>query len=95
MARPLKLNEAQLATALEELPGWTIKSEKLHRDFFFGSFIEAWGFMSQVAIYAEKMDHHPEWFNVYGTVRVDLTTHDSKGVTELDVTLAKIMNSLK
>ena len=94
MARPVKLTEERLEASLAELEGWTLKNEKLHRDFFFKDFVEAWGFMTKVAIHAEKLDHHPEWFNVYGTVRVDLTTHDAKGVTELDIKLAQIMNSL-
>lgn len=92
MARPAKLEEAQIQEALATLPGWELKDGKLHREFKFADFIEAWGFMSRAALHAQAMDHHPEWFNVYGTVRVDLNTHDAGGITKLDIELAKKMN---
>jgi len=80
--------------ALAELPGWSIENGKLHRQFQFKSFVEAFGFMSSVALVAESMGHHPEWFNVYNRVIVDLTTHDAGGITDLDLTLARRMNEL-
>jgi 4a-hydroxytetrahydrobiopterin dehydratase len=76
------------------LPGWSLREGKLHRQFQFGSFVEAFGWMSSVALVAESMGHHPEWSNVYNRVRVDLTTHDAGGITELDFTLAQRMNEL-
>jgi 4a-hydroxytetrahydrobiopterin dehydratase len=74
-----------------ELPGWTPVEgrDALKKTFKFKSFNEAWGFMSRVALAAEKLDHHPEWFNVYNRVEITLTTHDCDGLSDLDVTLAK------
>ncbi len=94
MARPGKMTEEQVRAALAGLPGWELREGKLHRTFKFADFNQAWGFMSRAALIAEKMDHHPEWFNVYSTVRVDLSTHDADGITELDLQLAAKMNSL-
>ena len=94
MSRPEKLSEADYKTALEELPEWTemMTGEAITRTFKFKNFVEAIGFMTQIALVAERMDHHPEWSNVYGTVKVELTTHDANGLTELDVKLAKAMD---
>jgi 4a-hydroxytetrahydrobiopterin dehydratase len=94
MPRPVRLTEAQITEALVALPDWELRDGKLHKTFAFVDFNAAWGFMSRVALVAEKMDHHPEWFNVYRTVRVDLSTHDAGGVTALDVELARKMNEL-
>ena len=71
---------------------WAIVDGKLETTFSFPDFLSAWAFMSRVALVAERMNHHPEWFNVYGTVRVALTTHDAGGLTALDLDLAKAMN---
>jgi 4a-hydroxytetrahydrobiopterin dehydratase len=87
------LSPAELDKAIEEL-GWSLDNKKLHRQFQFPSFVEAFGFMSSVALVAESMGHHPEWFNVYNRVTVDLTTHDAGGITNLDVELAQKMNQL-
>lgn len=92
MARPSKLTEAQIQQALAELPEWRYHEDKLQRTFKFADFSQAWGFMSRVALMAEKMDHHPDWSNVYNTVHVALSTHDAGGVTELDLQLARHMN---
>ena len=73
---------------------WTVENQMLCREFVFGNFIEAFGFMSSAALEAEKMDHHPEWCNVYKTVSVKLTTHSSGGITALDFRLAQKMESL-
>lgn len=89
-----KLRDDAISAGLNELPGWSLEKEKLHRDFNFANFAEAFGFMTSAAIEAEKMDHHPEWFNVYSKVVVDLTTHSAGGVTELDFELARKMNKL-
>ncbi|MFS8838610.1 MULTISPECIES: 4a-hydroxytetrahydrobiopterin dehydratase [unclassified Synechococcus] len=94
MSRPVKLSEAEVQAKLENLPGWSLQDGKLHRQFQFRSFVEAFGWMSSVALVAESMGHHPEWTNVYNRVRVDLTTHDAGGITELDFTLAQRMNEL-
>lgn len=92
MPRPSKLTEAQIQQALAELPEWRYHEDKLQRTFKFADFSQAWGFMSRVALMAEKMDHHPDWSNVYNTVHVALSTHDAGGVTELDLQLARHMN---
>src|ERR1044071_2914507 len=93
MPRPSRLTEAQLQESLATLDGWELKDGKLHKTYKFADFSQAWGFMSRAALIAEKMDHHPEWFNVYSTVRVDLNTHDAGGITRLDVELAQKMDA--
>ena len=90
----MRLSSEQLASELENLQGWSIKDEKLHREFQFSDFNEAFGFMTKAAAECEKMNHHPEWFNVYNRLVIDLTTHDAGGITQNDVNLAKILNSL-
>ena len=93
MAR-VRLSEAELAKALAELPDWRVENGKLHREWRFADFNAAFGFMTRVALEAERMNHHPEWSNVWSRVVVDLTTHDSGGVTASDVALAKKMEAL-
>jgi 4a-hydroxytetrahydrobiopterin dehydratase len=82
------------ARALQDLKGWSEAKgrDALTKTFQFKSFSQAWGFMSRVALYAEKADHHPEWLNVYGRVEVTLATHSAGGVTEKDIALARKMN---
>ena len=82
------LNTTDIESRLAQLTHWSIDENKLHKQFVFASFIEAWGFMSQVALLAEAMDHHPEWFNVYNRVDIHLTTHDAGGISERDFELA-------
>jgi 4a-hydroxytetrahydrobiopterin dehydratase len=89
-----KLSDEELHTVLGNLPGWTIKEAKLHREFQFADFPTAIGFITMAAIGIEKMNHHPEWFNVYNKVRVDLTTHDSGGITKKDVELAHLLEQI-
>ena len=91
-----KLAGAERKSALGKLAGWTEVSgrDAITRKFVFKDFNEAFGFMSRAALVAEKMDHHPEWFNVYKTVEVTLSTHDAGGVTELDAKLAAEMDRL-
>ncbi len=89
-----KLDNAAINERLGSLPGWELAEGKLHRDFKFPNFVEAFGFMTSAAIEAEKMNHHPEWFNVYSKVAVDLMTHEAGGITELDFELAERMNAL-
>lgn len=88
------LDDAVIVTALEALPGWTRVAEgkALFRSFAFTSFTEAFSFMTEAALHAEKINHHPEWFNVYGRVDVTLTTHAAKGLTDLDIRMATMMN---
>ncbi len=90
----LVLSPDQLDAALGQLDGWDIQNGKLHRQYQFPSFVEAFGFMSSLALVAESMGHHPEWFNVYNRVTIDLTTHDAGGITQKDVDLAKKANEL-
>jgi 4a-hydroxytetrahydrobiopterin dehydratase len=89
-----RLTEEEIQQALATLPGWTLRNAKLHREFRFPDFIHAFGFMATSAIAIEKMNHHPEWFNVYGTVVVDLTTHDAGGISKRDVELARLLDSI-
>lgn len=87
-----KLSGAELDAALAGLPGWTIDDGKLHREYKFPDFIHAFGFMTTAALAIEKMNHHPEWFNVYNRVSVHLTTHDAGGITSKDIQLAKLLD---
>ncbi len=89
-----KLTKEEVSAGLGDLPGWSLNHGKLRREFKFANFTEAFGFMTSAAIEAEKMNHHPEWFNVYNKVVIDLTTHDAGGVTKLDFELAGKMNKL-
>jgi 4a-hydroxytetrahydrobiopterin dehydratase len=94
-----KMDPSAVERALSELNAaaespWQLIDGKLHKDFQFADFIDAFGFMTRVALVAQAMDHHPEWFNVYKTVRVDLATHDAGGITELDFALAGRMETL-
>lgn len=89
-----KLTDVQIADRLKQLPGWQRNGPKISRQFEFGNFSEAFAWMTRIAIEAEKANHHPEWSNVYNRVRVELTTHDAAGLTELDFALAEKMNEL-
>lgn len=83
-----KKTQEQIQAGLKDLPGWTLKEEKLHRELKFKNFVQAWGFMTQVAMLAEQMDHHPEWWNVYNRVEINLTTHEAGGISQRDLDLA-------
>ncbi|HOU41445.1 MAG TPA: 4a-hydroxytetrahydrobiopterin dehydratase [Promineifilum sp.] len=90
-----KLSETEIQAALPELPGWEVKDGKLHKAYKFESFARAIGWMVSVAVHADKMDHHPEWQNVYNRVTVDLATHDmDDAISTFDVELARKMESL-
>ncbi len=93
MARK-KLSDVEIQKNLEKLNGWTIEDGKLHKEFKFDNFVAAFGFMTQLALIAESMNHHPEWFNVYNRVTIDMMTHDADGITELDVEFAEHANAL-
>jgi len=87
-------NADTLQAWLGDHPGWTLEQDKLEKVFQFDDFTRAFGFMASAAIQAEKMNHHPEWSNVYNKVTVQLTTHDAGGITEKDFQLAEAMDSL-
>ena len=89
-----KMTSAQIETELKNLQGWELKNEKLHRELKFKNFVQAFGFMTQVAIRAEGMDHHPEWSNVYSRVTIDLTTHEAGGISQRDFDLAQKINDI-
>ncbi len=94
MTELVKLTEDEISEAVRSLDGWQLLDGKLHREYKFRNFVEAWGFMSRVALVAEKMNHHPEWFNVWSTVRIDLSTHEAGGLSSRDVELAKKINAV-
>jgi 4a-hydroxytetrahydrobiopterin dehydratase len=89
-----KMTSAQIEAELKNLPGWELKNEKLHREFKFKNFRQAFGFMTQVALQAECMNHHPEWSNVYNRVTLDLTTHEAGGLSQRDFELAKRIDEI-
>jgi len=89
-----KLSPEEIEKAVSNLPGWSLLNQKLHRDYAFESFNAAFGFMTRAAMEIEKLNHHPEWNNVYNKLSVDLVTHDAGGITENDIKLAGILNSL-
>ena len=93
-ANPTKLTESELESELSRLKEWKVEGGKLHREYVFADFVSAFGFMASAALVAQAMDHHPEWFNVYSKVRIDLMTHDAGGITALDVKLASAMEEL-
>ena len=89
-----KLASETIEKELTNLSGWSVVEGKLHKEFVFDDFNQAFGFMTRAAMHIEKLNHHPEWFNVYNKLTVELTTHDANGITENDLKLAKILNSL-
>lgn len=89
-----KMSESEVENRLRALPGWTLASGKLHREYKFTDFIHAFGFMATAAIAIEKRNHHPEWFNLYNRVVVDLTTHDAGGISQRDFDLARTLDEL-
>jgi len=89
-----KLSTETIEKELKNLDGWSVVNNKLHKEFQFVDFNEAFGFMTRAAMHIEKMNHHPEWFNVYNKLVVELTTHDAGGITQNDINLAKKLNSL-
>jgi len=91
MTERKKLSDSEIQENLAQLSGWNIENGKLHKNFQFQSFVEAFGFMTKTALAAEAMNHHPEWFNVYNKVTVDLSTHDLGGISTWDFELAKKM----
>ncbi len=96
MPRPPKLTDSDIVMFLQDknLAGWSLQSNALFRLFHFDDFVGAWGFMCKVALLAEKLDHHPDWKNIYNKVEISLNTHDAGGVTTLDLALARQINGL-
>ena len=92
MAPPL-LSDAEIQAALAGLPDWQRVGDKLRAEFIFDNFVSAFGFMTEVAINAERLFHHPEWSNVYNRVNIELTTHDSGGITSSDIELAQCVTA--
>lgn len=95
MSKKLEGEARRDALAVLEATGWAIVADRdaIRKTFKFKSFVEAWGWMTRMAIEAEKLNHHPEWFNVYNRVEVTLTTHDADGLSELDLRLAAKMDA--
>ena len=91
-----RLSDAERTELGSTAPGWVkvVDRDAIRREFKFANFSEAWGFMSRVALLAEKFDHHPEWSNVWNTVRIELSTHDVGGLSDNDVRLAQAVNKL-
>ncbi len=89
-----KLTAAEISEHMKALPKWERGEDRIKRTFKFKDFVEAFGWMSSVALVAERMNHHPEWKNVWATVEVELSTHDAGGLTELDMKLAAAMDVL-
>lgn len=89
MSRPRKLTDRQVDAALRRLNGWSYDAGRLHKAFKFRDFGEAFGFMVQVALAADRLNHHPEWCNSYNRVTIDLTTHEAGGITARDIELAR------
>ena len=89
-----KLSSDAIEKELKNLAGWSVDNGKLHKEFQFDDFNQAFGFMTRAAMHIEKMNHHPEWFNVYNKLTVELMTHDAGGITQNDINLAKILNSI-
>jgi 4a-hydroxytetrahydrobiopterin dehydratase len=89
-----KLNDMEIQEQIKILDGWTLESGKLHWEHSFKNFIEAFSFMTSLALHAEKINHHPELFNLWSKVKIDLMTHDCEGISDLDFQLAKIVNQI-
>ena len=94
MTAAKKLSDSEIQGELKTTDGWSRAADKLQRTYQFDDFVTAFGFMASAALVAERMNHHPEWFNVYRTVRVELSTHDAGGITVLDFELARAMNAI-
>ena len=88
------IEKNQLDSFIEKNPSWTIDNKMIKKEFKFENFIEAFGFMSKVALLSEKIDHHPDWQNIYNKVKINLTTHDKGGITTNDIKLAEAIDKL-
>jgi 4a-hydroxytetrahydrobiopterin dehydratase len=90
-----KLTDKEIESEVNKMPGWKVVNGKLSKSFDFKDFIEAFIFMTRFAMHAEKMNHHPEWFNVYNKVNIDLVTHDLNGISNYDMKLANAINKIQ
>jgi 4a-hydroxytetrahydrobiopterin dehydratase len=90
-----KLTTAELDKEMGALPGWELAAGKLHREFEFEDFSSAFAFMTRAALVSERLDHHPDWFNSYNRVSIDLSTHSAGGITALDVKWARAVSALR
>lgn len=90
-----KLTDKEIESEVNKMPGWKVVNGKLSKSFEFKDFIEAFSFMTRVAMHSEKMNHHPEWFNVYNKVNIDLVTHDLNGISNYDMKLANAINKIQ
>ena len=88
------IEKNQLDSCIEKNPSWIIDNKTIMKEFKFENFIEAFGFMSKVALLSEKIDHHPDWQNIYNKVKINLTTHDKGGITTNDIKLAEAIDKL-
>ena len=93
--RLVKLSDNEIEEGMKELSGWTILNGKLHKEMEFTDFDEAWKFMTIAVVEIQKMNHHPEWFNVYNKLVIDLMTHDVGGISENDMNLAKFLDKIR
>ena len=90
-----KLSKNEIDTEVAKIQGWNItETGKISKEFRFKNFVQAFGFMTKIAMEAEKMNHHPEWFNVYDRVKIELVTHDLQGISTYDIKLAGTINKL-
>jgi 4a-hydroxytetrahydrobiopterin dehydratase len=94
MSNVTRLEESEIRRRLAETPGWQLEEGNLVRELRFANFVDAFGFMTSVALVAERMNHHPDWSNVYNTVRIRLSTHDAGGITDKDFALASAVSDL-
>ena len=90
-----KLTENEIQESLKKLKGWSIQNGKLHKEMEFADFDAAWEFMTKAVTEIQKMNHHPEWFNVWNRLVIDLMTHDVGGISQNDINLAKILDNLQ
>lgn len=93
MKRPASATPAEIQSAMTALPHWELRSASIFHRFKFSDFRQAFTFMTSVALAAEKLDHHPDWRNVYNTVEIELMTHDAHGLTRLDFELARLIEA--
>jgi 4a-hydroxytetrahydrobiopterin dehydratase len=89
-----KLSDKKVTSALKKLKGWSLRGGKLHKEFTFGDFVDAFGFMTSAALIAQRLNHHPEWSNVYNKVVIDLSTHSEGGITGYDIEFAKLVDQI-
>ena len=89
-----RLSQNEIDQEVSKLDNWNVVNGKVNKTFEFDDFVQAFGFMTKVAMNAEKMNHHPEWFNVYNRVRIDLVTHDVNGISNYDIELARIIDTI-